>query len=345
MRVAAVGQAETKKVAVLGAGGWGIALGCLLLDANCVPVLWEIDSSAAHRLLTTRELPEKLPGVRIPERIEITDDLAQAVGAAAAVCVVVPSHTVRSVAERLSRLEIKLPLVINFSKGLEVPSLLRLSEVLEHELGGVYDERVVTVSGPSHAEEVARRIPTAVVAASPSDDAAVRVQEMFSTEYFRVYTNADIVGVELGGALKNVIAIAAGIVDGLGLGDNTKGALLTRGMAEITRLGERLGARGATFGGLSGIGDLITTCTSRHSRNRFVGEQIGKGRLLHDILSEMAMVAEGVKTTEAAVRLAEQYGVEMPIADQVHRVLFEGKRPAVALADLMRRDLKPETWG
>jgi glycerol-3-phosphate dehydrogenase (NAD(P)+) len=168
---------------------------------------------------------------------------------------------------------------------------------------------------------------------------------MISTEYFRVYSNADIIGVELGGALKNVIAIAAGIIDGLSLGDNTKGALLTRGIAEMTRLGERMGAQAATFAGLSGIGDLITTCTSRHSRNRFVGEQIGRGRTLDDILAEMKMVAEGVKTAKAAVRLAERFEVEMPIASEVYRVLFENKPAAIALEDLMKRELKPETWG
>jgi glycerol-3-phosphate dehydrogenase (NAD(P)+) len=242
-------------------------------------------------------------------------------------------------------LNFELPLVVNFSKGLEVPSLARLSEVLESELRGVYTGRVVTVSGPSHAEEVARKIPTAVVAASRSEQAAVIVQEMFSNEYFRVYTNADIIGVELGGALKNVIAIAAGIIDGLGMGDNTKGALMTRGIAEMTRLGERLGAESTTFAGLSGIGDLITTCTSRHSRNRHVGEQIGRGLTLRQVLAQMSMVAEGVKTTEAAVRLAERQGVQMPIAVEVHRVLFESKPPAAAVADLMKRELKPETWG
>ena len=333
------------KIAVLGAGGWGIAIARLLFDRGLSPALWEFDSDAARKLQSLRELPEKLPGVSIPTQIHITSDLAIAVEDARAVCIVVPSHTVRSVAEKLSTLNFELPLVVNFSKGLEVPSLARLSEVLESELRGVYTGRVVTVSGPSHAEEVARKIPTAVVAASRSEQAAVIVQEMFSNEYFRVYTNADIIGVELGGALKNVIAIAAGIIDGLGMGDNTKGALMTRGIAEMTRLGERLGAESTTFAGLSGIGDLITTCTSRHSRNRHVGEQIGRGLTLRQVLAQMSMVAEGVKTTEAAVRLAERQGVQMPIAVEVHRVLFESKPPAAAVADLMKRELKPETWG
>jgi len=340
-----VGYSTSERIAVLGAGGWGIAIARLLLDRGFSPVLWEFDPVAARKLQAARELPEKLPGISLASQIEITSELADAVDGARAVCVIVPSHTVRSVAEKLSTLHLELPLVVNFSKGLEVPSLARLSEVLEHELHGVYPGRVVTVSGPSHAEEVARGIPTAVVAASRSEQAATTVQEMFSNEYFRVYTNSDIVGVELGGALKNIIAIAAGIIDGLGMGDNTKGALMTRGIAEMTRLGERLGAKSATFAGLSGIGDLITTCTSRHSRNRHVGEQIGRGRTLPQVLEQMSMVAEGVKTTEAAVRLAERHGVPMPIAGEVHRVLFEGKPPAAAVADLMKRELKPETWG
>jgi glycerol-3-phosphate dehydrogenase (NAD(P)+) len=334
-----------QKIAVLGAGGWGIAIARVLAERDLRPVLWEFDPATCSRLQKTRELPEKLPGIRIPDSIDITNDLRTAVSGADAVCVVVPSHTVRGVAEKLSTLGTEIALLVNFSKGIEVSSLMRLSEVLEHELPGVYHDRVVTVSGPSHAEEVARRIPTTVVAASPSAGAALAVQEMLSTDYFRVYTNEDIIGVELAGSLKNVIAIASGIIDGLGLGDNTRGALLTRGLAEITRLGESLGAQAATFAGLSGIGDLITTCTSRHSRNRYVGEQIGRGRTLKEVLAGMVMVAEGIKTAAAAVRLAEKCGVEMPIAIEVNRVLFEEKPPAEALADLMKRELKPETWG
>jgi len=340
-----VGYSDGQKVAVLGSGGWGIAVACLLTDRGFAPVLWEFDPDAAANLQQNRELPEKLPGIRIPDQIEITNNLGNAVREARMVCVVVPSHTVRGVAEKLSSLGLAVPLVANFSKGIEVPSLKRLSEVLTHELRGVCGAPVVSVSGPSHAEEVVRHIPTTVVAASPSIDDAIAVQEMFSTEYFRVYSNSDIIGVELGGALKNVIAIAAGIIDGLSLGDNTKGALLTRGIAEMTRLGERMGAQAATFAGLSGIGDLITTCISRHSRNRFVGEQIGRGRTLDEVLAGMKMVAEGVKTTEAAVRLAKHFDVEMPIASEVYRVLFEHKPAAIALEDLMKRELKPETWG
>ncbi len=330
---------------MLGAGGWGLAISRVLFDRGLTPVLWEFDRDAASRLHATRELPGKLPGIRLPTEIEVTSDLGAAVSDADAVCVIVPSHTMRGVAERLSALGTDLPLVVNFSKGIEVSSLMRLSEVLESELGSACLARVVTVSGPSHAEEVARQMPTTVVAASPSQRAAQTVQEMLATDYLRVYTNDDIIGVELAGSLKNVIAIASGIIDGLRLGDNTKGALLTRGLAEIARLGEKMGAQAATFAGLSGIGDLITTCISRHSRNRYVGEQIGRGRTLTDVLAGMEMVAEGVKTAEAAVRLADKFDVEMPIAQEVYRVLFEDKSPARALADLMTRELKPETWG
>lgn len=340
-----MGYIGKQKVAVLGAGGWGIAIACLLDECGQAPVLWEFDPVAAERLQRSRELPSKLPGISIPAAIEITSNLERAVTGSQVVCVVVPSHTVRNVMARLSTIRPDYSLLVNFSKGLEVSSLKRLSEVIEHELRDVYHEAVVTVSGPSHAEEVARHIPTAVVAASHSMEQATAAQALFSTDFFRVYTNMDIVGVELGGSLKNVIAIAAGIIDGLELGDNTKGALMTRGIAEMTRLGERLGAQAATFAGLAGIGDLITTCTSRHSRNRFVGEQIGRGKTLDEVLAEMDMVAEGVKSTEAAMRLAEQSDVEMPITAEVYQVLFENKPAAAALGDLMTRELKPETWG
>lgn len=335
---------QGQKIAVLGAGSWGIAIACLLVDRGYRPALWEFDRTAADQLQTHRELPDKLPGIKLPDAVVVTNELKAAVRDADAICFVVPSTTVRAVAEQLSTHSLEIPLVINFSKGLEVPTLKRLSEVIEDELREVYPRRVVTISGPSHAEEVARRVATAVVAASPSPAEADEAQEMFSTDYFRVYSGTDIIGVELGGSLKNVIAIAAGIIDGLQLGDNTKGALLTRGIAEMTRLGERLGAQADTFAGLSGIGDLITTCTSRHSRNRYVGEQIGRGRTLDEILAEMNMVAEGIKTTEAAVLLAQKYQVEMPIASEIHRVLFGGKPANLALADLMKRELKPEIW-
>ncbi len=338
-------SAFVNNVAVLGAGGWGIAIARLLYENGYRPSLWEFDPEVAPTLTAQRELPAKLPGIKIPNEITITSDLSAATREAEIICFVIPSQFVRATTARMSSLSLRNPILVNFAKGIENTTLMRMSEIIERELDGHFSERVVTVSGPSHAEEVARRLPTTVVAASNSLPAAVRVQELLSNDVFRVYTNDDIIGVELAGSLKNVIAIAAGIVDGLELGDNTKGALLTRGLAEISRLGEHLGAEPLTFAGLAGIGDLITTCMSKHSRNRYVGEQIGRGKTTQEVLGSMTMVAEGVKTTQAAVRLAERLGVEMPITQEVNRVLFENKSPATALQDLMGRQLKPETWG
>ena len=252
-----------------------------------------------------------------------------------------PSHLMRQLASQTAPQVTSGILAVNVAKGLERKTLKRMSEVLEEELpGGI---PVVTLSGPSHAEEVSRGIPTAVVAAARSRTHGRRVQEMFMGPDFRVYTNDDLVGVELAGSLKNIIAIAVGICDGLGYGDNTKGALITRGLAEISRLGLTLGARQETFSGLSGMGDLITTCASRHSRNRYVGEQIGKGRSLQEVLDSMEMVAEGVNTTDSGRALARREGVEMPITEQVYSVLFEGKDPRAAVMELMTRDPKPES--
>ena len=233
---------------------------------------------------------------------------------------------------------------VNVAKGIENDTLLRMSEVIE-QVGKVSSENIAVLFGPSHAEEVSRKIPTAIVSASKSQKTATLVQDLFMTEYFRVYANLDIIGVELGGALKNIIAVAAGICDGAGFGDNTKAALITRGLAEINRLGLKMGAKADTFAGLSGMGDLIVTCTSQHSRNRYVGEQIGKGRSLDDVLNEMVMVAEGVKTTASAHELSHKEGVEMPITDQVYKTLFEGKPAIEAMKDLMTRASKIEDWG
>jgi glycerol-3-phosphate dehydrogenase (NAD(P)+) len=232
---------------------------------------------------------------------------------------------------------------VNVAKGIENGTLMRMSQVLSETLGRPDARAIASVVGPSHAEEVSRRLPTAVVSAARDHETAVAARDLFMTPCLRVYTNTDVVGVELAVSLKNVIAIAAGICDGLGYGDNTKGALLTRGLAEITRLGVAMGGRPETFAGLSGMGDLITTCISRHSRNRYVGEQIAAGRPLDDILSSMVMVAEGVRTTTSAVELARRERIEMPIAEQMKLVLFEGKNPREAIGELMMRDPKPES--
>jgi len=334
------------KTTVLGAGSWGIALS-LVLDYNGHQVkLWEFRPDAAERLQKTRDAKEFLPGIMLPPSIQVINDFQVACADADILVIAVPSHVVRSVGERLNQIHFNNPpVLINVAKGIENETLMRMSEVLQQTITWANPTNIVTLSGPSHAEEVSRKIPTAIVSASKNMAAAELVQQTFMNEFFRVYTNSDIVGVELGGALKNIIAIAAGICDGAGFGDNTKAALQPRGLVEIVRLGMAMGADPITFAGLSGMGDLIVTCMSRHSRNRYVGEQIGKGRKLDDILKEMVMVAEGVKTTKSAYALSKKYQVEMPITEQVYQILFEGKDAKVALKELMLRGPKEERWG
>lgn len=331
-------------VAVLGAGSWGIAVSVLLNDNGHSVKLWEFDSGEMRRLAQSREHLQKLPGVMIPGEVEITDELGKAIKDAEMLILALPSHTVREVVQKLAKLNLGHPVMVNLAKGIENDTLLRMSEVLKQELPAPLHDRITTLSGPSHAEEVARKIPTTVVVAGFKEEAAEQVQQTFMTPYFRVYTNSDLVGVELGGSLKNVIAIASGICDGMGLGDNSKGALLSRGLAEIIRLGEKLGAKRETFAGLSGLGDLVTTCISKFSRNRHVGEQIGKGKSLKQIQSEMVMVAEGIRTTKSAYQLSLKHQVEMPITQQVYGMLFEDKKPAEAITELMTRDPKSEIW-
>lgn len=328
------------RVTVLGAGGWGTALAILLHHNGRQVRLWEYFPDRAEQLRATRRNETFLPGVSIPGEILITHRQEEALEGSPMAVFALPSHLMRELAAGAAPLMEPAALAVNVAKGLERETLKRMSEVLAEELPE--GTPVVTLSGPSHAEEVSRQIPTAVVAAARSRAPRRRVQETFMSPTFRVYTNDDLVGVELAGSLKNIIAIAVGICDGLGYGDNTKGALITRGLAEISRLGLALGARPETFSGLSGMGDMITTCASRHSRNRYVGEQIGKGRSLQEVLDSMEMVAEGVNTAESGRALARRTGVEMPITEQVHRVLFGGKDPRKAVNDLMTRDPKPE---
>jgi len=333
------------RIAVLGAGSWGTTLGLVLHGNGHEVTFWEFDAEQARRLIRERENKTFLPGIPIPENIEITNDLARAVEGSEMLVFAVPSHVVREVAGLAAPHVGPSTPVVNVAKGIENGTLLRMSEVLAEKLERPGSDHIVSLVGPSHAEEVSRRLPTTIVSAAFDESAAVHVRDQFMMETLRVYTNTDLVGVELGGSLKNIIAIAAGICDGLGYGDNTKGALLTRGLAEITRLGIALGGRPETFAGLSGMGDLITTCTSKHSRNRYVGEAIASGRSLEQILEDMVMVAEGVKTTRSANELASREGIEMPIAHQMGRVLFEGIDPREAIAELMVRDPKSETAG
>jgi len=331
------------RAAVLGAGSWGTTLAVLLDERGHDVRLWEFFPELAEAIASARENRRFLPGIPVPRTISVTSNIDEALEGASHVVFVTPSHTIRSVA-RLARGSPHFSrnvVVINASKGLEEKSLCRMSEVLDEELP-TPKRRIVGILGPSHAEEVSRRMPTSVVVTGRDIDVLREVQSFFMMEYFRVYTNTDMVGVELGVSLKNTIAIAAGICDGLGFGDNTKAALITRGLAEMKRLVCRMGGREATLSGLAGVGDLIVTCTSRHSRNRHVGEEIGRGKTLAQVLDEMVMVAEGVKTTRAAVTLAHRVGVELPIAEQVHRVLFRGKDPRRAIKDLMIRKPKRE---
>lgn len=330
-------------VSVLGGGGWGTAL-ALLLHGNGRQVrVWEYDREQCERVNSEGRNEKFLPGVSVPQSIRFSNDLGDVIRGAGSLVFVVPSRHFRTVARSVAAAgPPRDSLLIIATKGLEGGSLLRMSQVLEEEIPLDTGRPPCVLAGPSHAEEVSRGVPTAVVAASGADAVACEVQDLFMTESFRVYTNADVVGVELGVSVKNVIAVAAGICDGLDYGDNTKGALLTRGLAEIVRLGAAMGARPETFFGLAGVGDLITTCLSRHSRNRYVGEQIGKGRRLEEILREMVMVAEGVDTARAALTLARREGVEMPITEQVNAVLFENKEPTAAIRELMSREKKAE---
>jgi glycerol-3-phosphate dehydrogenase (NAD(P)+) len=330
------------RIGVLGAGGWGTALSLMLNQNGHDVSLWEFLPEYAAVLDKTRRNPDFLPGVTIPDEVLITSELDSAVSGKDILLVTLPSHVVGPVADRISAGRIGDAVVVSASKGIENDSLMRMSQVLTERIHGLSMERVVVLSGPSHAEEVSRGIPTVVVAACSSVESAKRVQDVFHGPAFRVYTSSDVVGVELGGSFKNIIAIAAGISDGVGFGDNTKAAIMIRGIVEITRLGAAMGANPSTFAGLSGMGDLIVTCTSRHSRNRYVGEQMGAGKSLEEILKSMKMVAEGVRTTRSAVDLAAKYNVPMPITTEVFQILFNGKNPKKAVFDLMNRDPKAE---
>ncbi|MFO0984614.1 MAG: NAD(P)H-dependent glycerol-3-phosphate dehydrogenase [Planctomycetota bacterium] len=329
----------TERVLVLGDGGWGTALAMVLVERGLQVTLWGRSPEYVQVMARTRRNPKYLPGVTIPDDIRLTSELAEATRADV-IFAAVPSKFLRSVMLEFAPVYPRNRTMVSAAKGIENDSLMRPTEIIRSILGA--DVPTVVISGPSHAEEVSRRMPTTIVAASDDMGRARRIQDLLHTERFRVYTNDDEIGVELGGALKNVIAIAGGIVDGLGFGDNTKAALLTRGIVEMARLGVAMGAKRETFFGLAGIGDLITSCISPHGRNRGVGEKLGRGQKLEQILARMEQVAEGVHTSKSVCQLAEKLAVEMPICQQVERVLFEGKEPSVAVRDLMTRGLKDE---
>lgn len=319
------------------AGSWGTALATVLADNGADVLLWTRGEAQAEEINEKHTNEMYLPGVRLSERIRATTDIEAAVRHGDALLFAAPSSAMRAVA-RLARPYIRPEqLVIHATKGFEAESLKRMSLVIEEELTGREPGSVVVLSGPSHAEEVAARQPTTVVVASHRPELADRAQDVLITPAFRVYTNPDVAGVEIAGALKNIIALGAGMSDGLGYGDNAKAALLTRGLAEIGRLGVAMGANPLTFAGLAGVGDLVVTCTSRHSRNWRAGYALAEGRALDDVLHSLGMVVEGVRTTKAAVALAAKHGVELPIAAELHAVLFYGKHPRAAVEDLMGR--------
>lgn len=340
----------SKKVAVLVAGSWGTALASVLAANELDVVMWTRSEEQAAEINTQHTNARYLPGAELSSRIRATSDMEAAVAGAAAVLIVAPSSAMRAVTHQFKPFYTSDMLIIHATKGFETESLKRMSTVISEELE-CEEGHIVVLSGPSHAEEVVKRCPTTVVVASLDKSSAEAVQGLFMNAYFRVYTNRDMLGVELAGAFKNIIALGAGMSDGLQFGDNAKAALLTRGLAEITRIGVEMGANPLTFSGLAGIGDLVVTATSQHSRNWRAGSMLGQGHKLDDVLQSMGMVVEGIRTTQAAYFISQKYGVQMPIADQLYHVLFQNRQPRDAVEALMGRDpktemevMKLETW-
>lgn len=327
------------KVGVVGAGSWGTALALVLEKNGHQVTLWSSREAKAKELGELRENKDKLPGVKIPEAIEITADMETAVKDKELIVLGVPSLYIRSTSAKMAPFVTEGQIIVNVSKGIEESTLYTMTDIIAEEIPNA---DVAVLSGPSHAEEVSRSIPTTVVAGAKSRKTAETIQSIFMNESFRVYTSPDMLGIEVGGALKNVIALAAGVCDGLGFGDNTKAALITRGIVEMSRLGVAMGGYQETFGGLAGMGDLIVTCASKHSRNRKAGYLIGQGYSMKDAMDEVKMVVEGVHSAKAALKLADKYYVRMPIIEQVNAVLFDGKAVTEAVRDLMIRDGKTE---
>lgn len=330
---------ESKKIAVIGDGGWGTTLAILLSKKGCNVTIWSAFPDYAEFLERVRENIKFLPSVRIPDGIKITADIKKAVEGAEFIVLAVPSQFLRDVIKKLKGADIKKAVFVSVTKGIENKTLMRMSEVAKDVLG---DIKIGVISGPSIAYEVAREMPTTVVAASKDEQIAKKIQDVFMTQRLRVYTSTDVVGVEMGGALKNIIAIAAGVSDKLGFGTNAKSGLVTRGLVEMKRLGVAMGADEKTFNGLSGLGDLITTCASEHSRNKRVGAEVAQGKKVDEIEKETPMVAEGIRTSVSVKELSKKYKVEMPIADQIYAILFENKDPLKAVSDLMLREKKAE---
>ncbi len=326
------------KVGVIGAGSWGTALAILLNENKNDVILWSHRESEAEKIRRTR-VTSKLAGIRLPEAIRVTSDLSEAASDREVLIMVVPSACVRETAQKLSAYVKEGTVIVSASKGIEESTLMTMTDVVSD---CIRQSRPAVLSGPSHAEEVAKGLPTACVVGAQDEETARMLQKLFMSACFRVYISPDMQGIELGGALKNVIALAAGIADGMGYGDNAKAALITRGMVEIGRLGMAMGGKFETFSGLTGIGDLIVTCASMHSRNRRAGILLGQGYSMEEAMKEVNMVVEGVYSARSALKLAEKYHVELPIIEQVNKVLFEGKDSRQAVAELMLRDNKQE---
>ena len=323
------------RVGILGAGSWGTALSLMLYKNGHNVTVWSIDKREVEMLQNEREHKSKLPGVKLPEDMVFTNDLEEGMKEKDFLVLAVPSIFTRSTARSMKPYIKQGQIVVNVAKGIEEDTLMTLSEQIEEELP---EADVAVLSGPSHAEEVGRGLPTTCVVGAKSKETAMLLQDAFKNDFFRVYISPDILGIEIGGALKNVIALAAGIADGLGYGDNTKAALITRGIAEITRLGVKMGGKAESFSGLTGIGDLIVTCASMHSRNRRAGILIGQGKTMKEAMDEVQMVVEGVYSAKAGLALAKKYNESMPIIEQINQVLFEDKSPAEAVYELMHRD-------
>ena len=333
------------RIGMVGAGSWGTALSVLLADNGHDVTVWSCIEDEIRMLSTTHEHSQKLPGVALPQNIEYTSKIEEVLRDRDLIVFAVPSPYARSTASQMSEFVRYGQLIVSVSKGIEEQSLMTLSQVIEDEIP---QAQVAVLSGPSHAEEVGRRMPTTVVCGARNKETAEYVQNIFMSKVFRVYTSPDMLGIQIGASLKNVIALAAGISDGLGYGDNLKAAIITRGLREIISLAEKMGASSVTLNGLSGIGDLIVTCASMHSRNRRAGILMGQGKTMEEAMEEVQQIVEGVYSAKGAKKLAEKYGLEMPITEQVNCILFENKDPGQAVADLMLRDKKDEaselTW-
>ncbi len=333
-------DSETKSIGIIGAGSWGTALAWHLSHKGHNVTMWSSLADEIDDLIEHREHKKKLPGVILPENVSFTSTMSEAIDGKTLVIVAVPSPYVRSTAQEMNRYVADGQVVVNVAKGIEESTLKTLSAIIKEEIP---QAEVAVLTGPTHAEEVGAGMPTAIVAGCRNHEVAKMIQDIFMSESLRVYSNTDVLGMETGAALKNVMALAAGVADGIGCGDNLKAALITRGIHEMVRLGVAMGCSSETFYGLTGLGDLIVTCASMHSRNRRAGILIGQGKSVQEAMDEVSMVVEGVYAAKAALELARKYGVELPIVEEMNKVLFEDKNPHQALTDLMKRSKKPET--